>query len=87
MMVWSLFIISLMGLFFYNKRDSIIPTAVLPTTEIIEPIKRRSEAELCLRFFACAFSNHVEMCSCHFCFYIGTDFCSVFTNVKNKGIF
>ena len=39
MMVWSLFIISLMGLFFYNKRDSIIPTAVLPTTEIIEPKK------------------------------------------------
>ena len=37
MMVWSLFIIGLMGLFFYNKRDSIIPTAVLPTTEIIEP--------------------------------------------------
>ena len=39
MMVWSLFIIGLMGLFFYNKRDSIIPTAVLPTTEIIEPEK------------------------------------------------
>jgi len=28
-----------MGLFFYNKRGSIIPTAVLPTTEIIEPEK------------------------------------------------
>ena len=37
MMVWSLFIIGLMGLFFYNKIDSIIPIVVLPTTEIIEP--------------------------------------------------
>ena len=37
MMVWSLFIIGLMGLFFYNKRGSIIPIVVLPTTEIIEP--------------------------------------------------
>ena len=36
MMVWSLFIIGLMGLFF-NKRSSIIPTVILPTTEIIEP--------------------------------------------------
>lgn len=39
MMVWSLFIIGLMGLFFYNKIDSIIPMVVLPTTEIIEPKK------------------------------------------------
>ena len=37
MIVSSLFIIGLMGLFFYNKRGSIIPTVVLPTTEIIEP--------------------------------------------------
>ncbi|WP_239682076.1 hypothetical protein, partial [Streptococcus pseudopneumoniae] len=37
MMVWSLFIIGLMGLFFYNKIGSIIPMVVLPTTEIIEP--------------------------------------------------
>ena len=37
MIVWSLFIIGLMGLFFYNKREPIIPTVVLPTTEIIEP--------------------------------------------------
>ena len=37
MMVWSLFIIGLMGLFFYNKIGSIIPIVVLPTTEIIEP--------------------------------------------------
>ena len=40
MMVWSLFIIGLMGLFFYNKIDSIIPIVVLPTTEIIEPNKK-----------------------------------------------
>ena len=38
MMVWLLFIIGLMGLFFYNKIGSIIPMVVLPTTEIIEPI-------------------------------------------------
>ena len=37
MMVWSLFVIGLMGLFFYNKIGSIIPMVVLPTTEIIEP--------------------------------------------------
>ena len=37
MMVWSLFIIGLMGLFFYNKIGSIIPMVILPTTEIIEP--------------------------------------------------
>ena len=37
MMVWSLFIIGLMGLFFYNKIGSIIPMVFLPTTEIIEP--------------------------------------------------
>ena len=37
MMVWSLFIIGLMGVFFYNKIGSIIPKVVLPTTEIIEP--------------------------------------------------
>ena len=37
MMVWSLFIIGLMGVFFYNKIGSIIPMVVLPTTEIIEP--------------------------------------------------
>lgn len=36
MMVWSLFIIGLMGLFFYNKIGSIIPKVILPTTEIIE---------------------------------------------------
>ena len=40
MMVWLLFIIGLMGLFFYNKIGSIIPMVVLPTTEIIEPKNR-----------------------------------------------
>jgi len=37
-MVWSLFIIELMGLFFYNKNGSIISIGDLPTTNIIEPI-------------------------------------------------
>lgn len=37
MMVWSLFIIGLMGLFFYSKIGSIIPMVALSTTEIIEP--------------------------------------------------
>ena len=36
-MVWSLFIIDLMGLFFYNKIGSIISIGDLPTTNIIEP--------------------------------------------------
>ena len=39
MMVWSLFIIDLMGLFFYNKIGSIISIGDLPTTNIIEPTK------------------------------------------------
>ena len=38
MMVWLLFIIDLMGLFFYNKIGSIISIGDLPTTNIIEPI-------------------------------------------------
>ena len=37
MRVWSLFHYRSYGTFFYNKIDSIIPTVVLPTTEIIEP--------------------------------------------------
>ena len=40
MMVWSLFIIDLMGLFFYNKNGSIISIGDLPTTNIIEPFLR-----------------------------------------------
>ena len=48
MRVWSLFIIGLMGLFFYNKIGSIIPMVVLPTTEIIEPQKRQiPQIEIC----------------------------------------
>ena len=39
MMVWLLFIIDLMGLFFYTKIGSIISIGDLPTTNIIEPIK------------------------------------------------
>ena len=39
MMVWSLFIIDLMGLFFYTKIGSIISIGDLPTTNIIEPNK------------------------------------------------
>ena len=37
MMVWSLFIIDLMGLFFYTKIGSIRSIGDLPTTNIIEP--------------------------------------------------
>ena len=37
MMAWLLFIIDLMGLFFYNKIGSIISIGDLPTTNIIEP--------------------------------------------------
>ena len=48
MMVWLLFIIGLMGLFFYNKIGSIIPMVVLPTTEIIESKNRKKKF---LRFF------------------------------------
>ena len=39
MIVWSLFIIDLMGLFFYTKIGSIISIGDLPTTNIIEPIE------------------------------------------------
>ena len=39
MIVWSLFIIDLMGLFFYTKIGSIISIGDLPTTNIIEPEK------------------------------------------------
>ena len=49
MMVWLLFIIDLMGLFFYNKIGSIISIGDLPTTNIIEPEK--NELELPSSFF------------------------------------
>ena len=38
MIVWSLFIISHMGLFVYTQKGSIISMVDLPTTEIIEPL-------------------------------------------------
>ena len=41
MIVWSLFIIDLMGLFFYTKIGSIISIGDLPTTNIIEPVFKR----------------------------------------------
>ena len=43
MMVWLLFIIDLMGLFFYNKIGSIISIGDLPTTNIIEPLCKGSK--------------------------------------------
>ena len=46
MMVWLLFIIDLMGLFFYNKIGSIISIGDLPTTNIIEPKFLKSGAEI-----------------------------------------
>ena len=55
MMVWLLFIIGLMGLFFYNKIGSIIPMVVLPTTEIIEPF---------FYLFAACFKDRTMLQSC-----------------------
>jgi len=45
MIVWSLFIIDLMGLFFYTKIGSIISIGDLPTTNIIEPFNLQIEKE------------------------------------------
>ena len=42
MIVWSLFIIDLMGLFFYTKIGSIISIGDLPTTNIIEALTSAS---------------------------------------------
>ena len=50
MIVWSLFIIDLMGLFFYTKIGSIISIGDLPTTNIIEP-KTLTINELIARVF------------------------------------
>ena len=50
MMVWLLFIIDLMGLFFYNKIGSIISIGDLPTTNIIEPVKT-GEVSTCFFVF------------------------------------
>ena len=46
MMVWSLFIIDLMGLFFYTKIGSIISIGDLPTTNIIEPKFKSSAVDV-----------------------------------------
>ena len=47
MIVWSLFIISHMGLFVYTQKGSIISMVDLPTTEIIEPFFNDLSAFLC----------------------------------------
>ena len=51
MMVLSLFIIDLMGLFFYNKIGSIISIGDLPTTNIIEPKKEGFRDFFPINFF------------------------------------
>ena len=56
-MVWSLFIIDLMGLFFYNKNGSIISIGDLPTTNIIEPEKLSSRKDKFRPFFFDVQSN------------------------------
>ena len=50
MRVWSLFHYRYYEAFFYNKIDSIIPTVVLPTTEIIEPETNVSGLFSCLNY-------------------------------------
>ena len=56
MIVWSLFIISHMGLFVYTQKGSIISMVDLPTTEIIEPKKTRLVTlSLLLLFDGCAY--------------------------------
>ena len=46
MMVSALFIIDLMGLFFYTKIGSIISIGDLPTTNIVEPKFKSSAVDL-----------------------------------------
>ena len=65
----------LKGLFFYNKRGSIIPTVVLPTTEIIESRKTCRKQSLQVFLFYkeisvfsntfCASETIVSMISLH----------------------
>ena len=55
MIVWSLFIIELMGLFFYTKIGSIISIGDLPTTNIIEPDNMRFIVERFILFSAKVF--------------------------------
>ena len=73
MMVWSLFIIDLMGLFFYNKNGSIRSIGDLPTTNIIEPEKLRSRKDKICPFFFDVQSNK-------------NPFFEVFKVSKSKGI-
>ena len=56
-MVWSLFIIDLMGLFFYTKIGSIISIGDLPTTNIIEPKESGDKPD---SFFVCKFSPRLH---------------------------
>ena len=69
-----LFIIDLMGLFFYTKIGSIISIGDLPTTNIIEPyfllykltITSNSLVKF-LRYLArFLFRHHIELKVCHF---------------------
>ena len=64
MRVWSLFHYRSYGAFFLHKIDSIIPTVVLPTTEIIEP-KMELPSELTgqdrLAFFLLLLENKEEL--------------------------
>ena len=59
MMVWLLFIIDLMGLFFYNKIGSIISIGDLPTTNIIEPFFLFPECVIIVHAMAGAFSAYL----------------------------
>ncbi|HGQ9965726.1 TPA: hypothetical protein ACL5XC_001346, partial [Streptococcus pneumoniae] len=54
---WSLFIIDLMGLFFYNKIGSIISIVDLPTTNIIEPLIFGEEDGHLLHFYVQSYSD------------------------------
>ncbi|HGQ1842969.1 TPA: hypothetical protein ACL38N_000887, partial [Streptococcus pneumoniae] len=55
--VLSLFIIDLMGLFFYNKIGSIISIVDLPTTNIIEPLIFGEEDGHLLHFYVQSYSD------------------------------
>ena len=66
-MVWSLFIIDLMGLFFYTKIGSIISIGDLPTTNIIEPKKGGSALFLFLKLLS---AHHSKSKESKFTFYL-----------------
>ena len=65
MMVWSLFIIDLMGLFFYNKNGSIISIGDLPTTNIIEPDFAIHQRKMVGRIFSDLQSNVEQLLHLH----------------------